>query len=811
MTESHTLANQSAIDVLHEASEDGAASSKSKSNLITPFSISDRYAFVEEIGHGAQGRIFKAVRLSDGLDVVIKQLNVSSVKSWKEYELFKREGAVLKSLNMKGVAHFYDAIECLDEEPAYSYIVQELIPGVSLQQMINDGHRFRVDDVYDLTIQALEILDNLHHHDPPVIHRDIKPSNLMISPDVNGHYRITIIDFGAVANPQVQSGGSTVAGTFGYMPPEQLMGKPCPASDVYSIAAVAVQLFCGKSPAYMPTKDFRLIFEPDLQDKPVELVNVLRKMLEPNVENRFADIPAIIAQLKEIQNERLDRRKYKEIVKYEDGFEAELEAVQFIGQDGNFELWQSMPDSTPRKLPKSYEKKLNECAVIAKKGKRGGKVKWLHVFLLIAVIGALIWFYLTNPAQDSLLKKAILNIIIGLVIILFVVLAILHKQNKRRDDYFVSPMQNSLGVCREYDSDKTIRELIQKGRKGMGIISDIRYVPVDDKYVENGHMSEEDGYKETHYVQCPPLFVVQYKFNPPDDKRDEDIAHEFITHVEPEGHYKEGDPLPILYSIKDFYFRDIVTSMPFPMPFDDILSLNDVPDESEGFERDRHIDRTSAKYHLRCIREALERHQMTDLGKLIEETDFGEANQMFIPMFQRFLQDQQFRMIHRSCMKALINITYNLKNKEASIPEAFVGVLEYYSQKPRTLTIPDTLVVEDTFACFVERKQAWSSSRHHKVLGSRTGRFILPERFWDLMLEIVQEKEVSHATLKCIIDGCIACAPDAVVVKLRKLVDVDGVFKSTAMDYAEGKVTAVAETCEKVFERNSGKIADELK
>ena len=41
-------------------------------------------------------------------------------------------------------------------------------------------------------------------------------------------------------------------------------------------------------------------------------------------------------------------------------FEAELEAVQFIGQDGNFELWQSMPDSTPRKLPKSYEKKLNE-------------------------------------------------------------------------------------------------------------------------------------------------------------------------------------------------------------------------------------------------------------------------------------------------------------------------------------------------------------------------------------------------------------------------------------------------------------------
>ena len=377
-----TISRHSMDNAIHSIATNNAPLAElkqvSKASLITPYSIADRYAFTEEIGHGAQGRIFKAVRLSDGQDVVIKQLNVSSVKSWKEYELFKREGAVLKSLNVQGVAHFYDAIECLDEEPAFSYIVQELIPGVSLQQMINDGHRFRVDDVYDLTIQALEILDRLHHHDPPVIHRDIKPSNLMISPDANGHYRITIIDFGAVANPQVQSGGSTVAGTFGYMPPEQLMGKPSPASDVYSLAAVAVQMFCGKSPAYMPTKDFRLIFEPDMQDKPIELVNLLRKMLEPNVENRFADIPAIIDQLKQVQNERLDRRKYKEIVKYEDGFEAELEAVRYIGQDGNFELWQSMPDSTPRKLPKSYEKIIDECTAIAKRGNsNSSRVKWL--------------------------------------------------------------------------------------------------------------------------------------------------------------------------------------------------------------------------------------------------------------------------------------------------------------------------------------------------------------------------------------------------------------------------------------------------
>ncbi len=159
----------------------------SEQAVVTPASISARYAFTEEIGHGAQGRIYKAIRLSDNRTVVIKQLNVSSVKTWKEYELFKREGEVLKSLDMPGVAHFYDAIECLDEEPAYSYIVQEFIPGASLKKMIDAGHRFKMDDVYEILIQSLDILARLHDHEPSVIHRDIKPSNIMITPNHDGH------------------------------------------------------------------------------------------------------------------------------------------------------------------------------------------------------------------------------------------------------------------------------------------------------------------------------------------------------------------------------------------------------------------------------------------------------------------------------------------------------------------------------------------------------------------------------------------------------------------------------------------------
>jgi serine/threonine protein kinase len=109
-------------------------------------------------------------------------------------------------------------------------------------------------------MQLLDILKQLHAHEPPVIHRDIKPSNILLKALGGDDYEVYLIDFGAVANPQVQGGGSTVAGTFGYMAPEQLTGKPCPASDIYSLAAVAVYLISGRSPADMPMKDFSSLY-----------------------------------------------------------------------------------------------------------------------------------------------------------------------------------------------------------------------------------------------------------------------------------------------------------------------------------------------------------------------------------------------------------------------------------------------------------------------------------------------------------------------------------------------------------------------
>ena len=325
--------------------------SDTHSVLQTPIPLAEKYQYIQKLGQGSQAKVFLAQRLSDKKNVAIKQLDIASVSNWKSYDLFQREAAVLASLHVDGVARFYEAIECLDDAHPCSYLVQEYIEGKSLGDMLKSGHRFSIDEVYDILIQMLTILNQLHSRPHPVIHRDIKPSNIMLTPTDDG-YRVTLIDFGAVANPQVQRGGSTVAGTYGYMSPEQMMGHPQPASDIYSLAAVAVELFTGVSPASMPVKDFHLIFEPQMQSHPHMLVETLRKMLDPDIAKRECNCLGLIETFKQYKNGNFERKD--DIVAMDSKYDTKLSEVSNMVASGNIALWQALPDQTPRNVPQAY-------------------------------------------------------------------------------------------------------------------------------------------------------------------------------------------------------------------------------------------------------------------------------------------------------------------------------------------------------------------------------------------------------------------------------------------------------------------------
>ena len=662
---------------------------------ITPASLKNEYHVINEIGRGSQGKLYKAVRLSDNKTVVIKQLNINSIKTWKEYELFHREAETLSRLNISGVAAFYDAIDCLDDNPPCSYIVQEFIPGISLQQMIQMGHRFRTTDVYDILIQTLSILQKLHAHEPPVIHRDIKPSNLMITTDAKGNYHVTVIDFGAVANPQVQGGGSTVAGTFGYMPPEQMMGKPEPASDIYSVAALAVQLFSGKSPADIPVKEFRLIFEPEMKDKPYELVNTLRRMLEPKLEQRLSDVDEIIRLFKNYKDNIFEHKaNVKHRIGYEDSYERELKKLECLCESGSFELWQRLHDGE-RALPEAYRDYINEYMKILGKvqPKRNANIEIDNLtktknsitgYVMMTAIIVMIGGVVGNALEVRSYRLVMCAILFACWLVMMFVIYFLKKrgsfshQNRVKN---ISGFAALAGYEEHYDMMKSV---FSQGRKEIGTVVDVTYLPVSsiDVKLNAAMVKKMNRYNRVtqSYAECfkPPTFRVTYSFNPPDDKRSEDIIHSFETYTEPDNHYKAGDPIPILYTVQDRGIMDVVYSMPYPVPVKDLENrLVDLSNSLSVLKEDEN----SVKYFLMDV---LSAHGNTNaIKKALSDMPYlkyPKSVLMVAGVLDDYLFMDDYEEIDTNLFARMIRITFRAEFVSAEKTDVILSVYELYQK-----------------------------------------------------------------------------------------------------------------------------------
>src|SRR5947199_6308073 len=92
-----------------------------------------------------------------------------------------------------------------------------------------------------------QVADALQYaHDEKLIHRDIKPENMLIG----RRGAILLSDFGIALVAQSSRYQSTkeMAGTMAYMAPEQINGKPRPASDQYALGIVIYEWLSGERP-----------------------------------------------------------------------------------------------------------------------------------------------------------------------------------------------------------------------------------------------------------------------------------------------------------------------------------------------------------------------------------------------------------------------------------------------------------------------------------------------------------------------------------------------------------------------------------
>lgn len=251
--------------------------------------LQERYQLQKKLGQNAGRQTWLAVDLGAPvpIPVILKLLAFSPQMQWDDFKLFEREAQVLKNLNHLRIPQYRNSFS-LDKQIGdglyWLGLVQDYIPGSSLQHLLNQGKRFTEAQMRSYATEILNILIYLHELSPPVLHRDIKPSNLLVGEDE----QIYLVDFGAVQNQTAAEGVTfTVVGTSGYTPLEQFWGRAVPASDLYALGATLIHLLTGIAPMELPQKHLRIQFSDQ-----VSLSHHFRRWMEaltePDLDQRFS-------------------------------------------------------------------------------------------------------------------------------------------------------------------------------------------------------------------------------------------------------------------------------------------------------------------------------------------------------------------------------------------------------------------------------------------------------------------------------------------------------------------------------------------
>lgn len=230
------------------------------------------------------GTTYEAEDLTNYQRVAVKALSLRQIKEWKVLELFEREARVLANLEHPAIPKYLDYFPIETSNNRSFYLVQELVRGDSLADLVEKGWHPNESEVKHIAVQILNILNYLHQLTPPVIHRDIKPQNIIRCP--NG--TVFLVDFGAVQEVyrNTLTRGGTFVGTLGYVPQEQFTGSVQAASDLYSLGATLLFLLTKKSPDELPLRRMQIDFRRYVKVSP-EFADWLEKMLEPAIEDRF--------------------------------------------------------------------------------------------------------------------------------------------------------------------------------------------------------------------------------------------------------------------------------------------------------------------------------------------------------------------------------------------------------------------------------------------------------------------------------------------------------------------------------------------
>ncbi len=268
-----------------------------------------RYRWIETIGRGGMGIVFRAHDLDLDEEVAIKVLSPDwETDDQQLLTRFKREINLNRKIKHPNVARIHDFGMSGD----YPFITMEFVPGIDLRTLIQ--RKGRLAPAPAISVLRQIALGTEAAHRLGIIHRDLKSQNVMV--EESG--AVAILDFGLARGKQsvTLTLDSVMVGTPHYMSPEQALGRPTDArSDVYSIGVMAFEMLTGKvpfdgeSPLIIAMKHVSESIPEDLSrfpDVSPELNAIVLRALAKHPDDRFAsaaDLEAELAMLRPFVSE----------------------------------------------------------------------------------------------------------------------------------------------------------------------------------------------------------------------------------------------------------------------------------------------------------------------------------------------------------------------------------------------------------------------------------------------------------------------------------------------------------------------------
>ncbi len=197
-----------------------------------------QYRLLRILGYGGFANVYLGEHIFLGTHAALKVLQMRVAR--EDLESFLHEARTIAALKHPHIVRVLDFGVASD----LPFLVMEYAPLGTLRQRHPRGSQVPLTTMVSYIKQVASALQ--YAHQQRLVHRDVKPENMLL--ETENHVLLSDFGIALVAQSSRYQHTQETVGTISYMAPEQLQGKPRPASDQYALGIVVYEWLSGDRP-----------------------------------------------------------------------------------------------------------------------------------------------------------------------------------------------------------------------------------------------------------------------------------------------------------------------------------------------------------------------------------------------------------------------------------------------------------------------------------------------------------------------------------------------------------------------------------